>query len=365
MSIFRKELANLRAYVPGKPIEDVMRAYGLTSIVKLASNENPLGPSKLAVEAIKKEADHIHIYPDGAALDLRVKLAEKYNLDVNQILIGSGGEQIIKLVAHTFVNEGDEVIFATPSFTLYDIMSSHIGAKCIPVPLTEDFKHDFDRFVELINEKTKIVYVCNPNNPTGNIMTKDEVWSLVERLPETCILMLDEAYFEYAVHDPEYIDGLEVLKKRPHTIILRTFSKVAGLAGLRVGYAFSSSEIIREMTKIKGVFNANRLAQVAAVASLEDEEHLTKTLQLNRESLHLMKNYFTKQHMRYVETHTNFIWVNINMSSKVAYEGLLRKGVIIRPGFLWDFEDWIRVSSGTMEQTEIFLKALDDVVHEK
>jgi histidinol-phosphate aminotransferase len=362
MSIFRKELANLKEYVPGKPIEDVMREYGLTSIVKLASNENPLGPSKKAIEAIQKEASNIHIYPDGAAIDLRAKLAEKHGILPEQILIGSGGEQVIKLIAHTLVNEGEEVIFAAPSFALYDIMSSHIGAKCISVPLTDDFKHDFDQFVELVNEKTKIVYVCNPNNPTGNIMTKEEVLSLVDRIPEHVVLMLDEAYFEYAIHDPNYIDGLEILKNRPNTIILRTFSKVAGLAGLRVGYAFSSVEIIKEMTKIKGVFNANKIAQAAALASLDDEEHIKKTVDLNAASLGRMKEYFKANDMRYVPSHTNFIFVNINVSSKMAHTELQKRGVIIRPGFLWGYENWIRVSSGTMEQTEIFLKALDEVI---
>lgn len=363
MSIFRKELANLREYVPGKPIEDVMREYGLTSIVKLASNENPLGPSQKAIEAIKREAEQCHIYPDGAALELRAKLAKKHGLQAEQILIGSGGEQILKLIPQTFINEGDEVIFATPSFALYDITSSHIGAKCIAVPVTEDFKHDFDRFVALINEKTKLVYICNPNNPTGNIMTRTEVLQLVDQLPAQTILVLDEAYFEYAIDDPEYIDGLEILKKRPNTVILRTFSKVAGLAGLRVGYVFSSAEIIREMTKIKGVFNANKIAQAAAIASLDDEEHIQKTVELNRASLGKMKVYFDAHNMRYVPTATNFIFVNINMSSRVAYEELLKRGVIVRPGFLWGYENWIRVSSGTLEQTDVFLEALDAVTN--
>lgn len=363
MSIFRKELAGLKEYVPGKPIEDVMREYGLTSIVKLASNENPLGPSKKAIEAIKEQADKINIYPDGAAIDLRAKLALKHNIKPEQILIGSGGEQIIKLIAHTFLNEGDEVLMASPSFILYDIMSKHIGAEVISLPLTSDFKHDFKGFVERLNAKTKIVYVCNPNNPTGNIMPKDEILDLAAKLPDTCILMLDEAYFEYAAHDEDYLDGLEVLKERPNTIILRTFSKVAGLAGLRIGYTFSSPEIIREMNKIKGVFNANKIAQAAALASLDDEAHISKTVELNLESLNRMKKYFDENNMEYVPTHTNFIFVNINMSSRVAYEELLKRGVIIRPGFLWGYENWLRVSSGTMEQTEIFVEKLNEVVN--
>ncbi len=362
MSIFRKELAGLKEYVPGKPIEDVMKQYGLTSIVKLASNENPLGPSKKAVEAIKREAENIHIYPDGAALELREKLSKKHGVSMEQILIGSGGEQILKLIAHTLVNEGDEVIFGAPSFALYDIMSSHIGAKCISLPLTEDFRHDLKAFEEHLNEKTKIVYICNPNNPTGNIMPKAELLDFISKLPESVVLMLDEAYFEYAIHDPEYLDGLEILKDRANTIILRTFSKVAGLAGLRIGYCFSSTEIIREMSKIKGVFNANRIGQMAAIASLDDDEHISNTIALNKRSLDMMKEYFRNHNMKYVESHANFIFVDINQSSREAYIELQKRGVIIRPGFLWGFENYIRVSSGTIEQTEIFIKALDDIV---
>lgn len=362
MSIFRKELAGLKKYVPGKAIEDVMKEYGLTSIVKLASNENPLGPSKKAIEAIKKEAENVHIYPDGAALDLREKLAQKHDVDMSQVLIGSGGEQILKLIAHTFVNEGDEVIFGAPSFALYDIMSSHIGAKCISLPLTEDFRHDLKTFEAHLNEKTKIVYVCNPNNPTGNIMPRAELLAFVDRLPESVVLVLDEAYFEYAIHDSEYVNGIEVLKNRPNTIILRTFSKVAGLAGLRIGYCFSSPEIIDEMGKIKGVFNANRIGQAAAIASLDDDEHIENTVELNKQSLNRMKAYFEANNMKYVDSHANFIFVDINQSSRDAYVELQKLGVIIRPGFLWGFENHIRVSSGTLEQTEIFIKALDQIV---
>lgn len=361
MSIFRKELSGLKEYVPGKPIEDVMKEFGLTSIVKLASNENPLGPSKKAIEAIKKEAENIHIYPDGAALELRAKLADKHGIDMSQILVGSGGEQILKLIAHTFVNEGDEVIFGAPSFALYDIMSSHIGAVCHALPLTKDFKHDLKAFQEYINEKTKIVYICNPNNPTGNIMPKEELLAFIDKLPDHIVLMLDEAYFEYAIHDPDYLNGLDVLKERPNTIILRTFSKVAGLAGLRIGYCFSSAEIITEMTKIKGVFNANRIGQMAAIASLDDEDHIKNTVALNKESLDMMKAYFREHKMSYVESHANFIFVDINQSSRQAYVELQKRGVIIRPGFLWGFENYIRVSSGTIEQTTIFLEALDDI----
>ncbi len=210
-------------------------------------------------------------------------------------------------------------------------------------------------------KELKNVYICNPNNPTGNIMPKAELVEFINKLADEVVLMLDEAYFEYAVHDPDYLDGLEILAKRPNTIILRTFSKVAGLAGLRIGYCFSSPEIIKEMSKIKGVFNANRIGQMAAIASLDDEEHIKNTVNLNKQSLDLMKNYFRAHHMNYVESHANFIFADINQSSKEAYVELQRRGVIIRPGFLWGFDNHIRVSSGTIEQTEMFIKALDDI----
>ncbi len=363
--MFRKELENLKKYVPGKPIEDVMREYNLTSIVKLASNENPLGPSQKAIEAIKREAENVNIYPDGAALDLREALAKKAGLEMDNVLVGSGGEQLLKLIPHTLINEGDEVIFAFPSFALYEIFSSHIGAKCISLPLTEDFKHDFKAFKEHITEKTKLIYICNPNNPTGNIMTKTELDEFVDSIPEDIIIVLDEAYFEYARENKDYPDGLDILKRRPNTIVLRTFAKVVGLAGLRVGYIYSNKEIITEMTKIKGVFNVNRIAQKAALASLEDEEHIRKTVELNKKSLQMMKDYFDKVGMSYVPTDTNFIFVNANRSSRELYVELQKRGVIIRPGFLWNQENYLRVSSGTIEDTKIFIKALDDIINER
>lgn len=360
--MYRKEMEMLKTYVPGKPIEDVMRTYNVTDIVKLASNENPLGPSPLAIKRIQEEACNIHLYPDGAALQLRTALAEKHDVNIDQILIGSGGEQIIKLIAHALINEGDEVIFANPSFGMYEIMSTHIGAKCLSIPLTEDMKHDFKQFKEQINSKTKIIYICNPNNPTGNIMTRSEVENFLKVIPEDIVVLLDEAYFEYAALDPDYPNGLDILKDRENTIILRTFSKVSGLAGLRVAYCFSNPRMISEMTKIKGVFNANRIAQYAALASMKDDKHLDETLELNRKSLEMMMNYFDANGLEYVKSHTNFIFVNIKKDSRLVNEELLKKGIIIRPGFLWGYDDYIRVSTGTLEQTEAFINGLDDVL---
>jgi len=360
--IYRKELANLKVYVPGKPVEEVMKEYGLTEITKLASNENPLGPSPKAIEAIQKEASGIHIYPDGVAADLTGKLAEHWSVKPEQIMMGNGGEQVLFLIAQTFINEGDEAIMANPSFALYDITVTLMGGKPVVLPLTKDFKHDFKGFVNAVTDKTKLVYVCNPNNPTGNIMTKEEVNYLADNLPEHVVLVLDEAYFEYAVKNPDYIDGLEILNRRPNTVILRTFSKVAGLAGLRVGYAISTPEIITEMKKIKGVFNSNRIAQKAAIASLDDQAHIDKTVDLNYQSLGRMKEFFVERGLTYVEPNTNFVFVNIGRDSRVVFEELMKRGVVIRPGFLWGFDDYLRVSTGTMEQTEKFITALGEIL---
>lgn len=360
-NLFRKEVLTLKRYVPGKPIEEVKKELGLEDIVKLASNENPLGPSKKAVAAIKKEAENIHIYPDSTAVSVREKLAEKYNLTPNQIVLGNGGEEILKFIAATFVNEGDEAIMAVPSFGLYATSVAHMGGKPVQIPL-KNYKHDFEAFIQNVTDKTKLIYVCNPNNPTGNIMTADDVDYLLSNISEDIVVVLDEAYYEYAIKNPEYPVSLDILKKRPNTIILRTFSKVAGLAGVRTGYALTSEAIVNEMTKVKGVFNANRLAQVAAIAALEDQEHIDQTVALNYESMGKMVECFEEKGLEYIKSNSNFIFVNVDSDSRVIFQKLLEQGVIVRPGFLWSWDEWIRVSTGTMEQTERFIEALDLVL---
>ncbi|MCT4619761.1 MAG: histidinol-phosphate transaminase [Marinisporobacter sp.] len=359
--LFKKEVHSLKRYVPGKPIEEVKKELGLDEIIKLASNENPLGPSKKAVEAIRNEAENIHIYPDSLAAALREDLAKKYDLHPDEILVSNGGEEIIKLIGHTFINPGDEAIMATPTFGLYATSVLHMGGVPIQIPL-KNYKHDFEAFIEKINDHTKLIFVCNPNNPVGNIMTQDEINHLVKNVPENVVIVFDEAYYEYAIKNPQYPNSLKILKERPNTIIIRTFSKVAGLAGLRTGYTLTSSKIINEMSKVKNVFNVNRLAQVAARASLQDEEHIQNTVSLNYESLGLMEKYFEENHLEYIKSNANFVFVNIAMDSKVAFQKLMEKGFIIRPGYLWNMDSWIRISTGTLEQTEKFLHKLDEVL---
>lgn len=362
MAIFRPEMATLKKYVPGKPIEEVAKEYGVTDIVKLASNENPLGPSPKAIEAIQKAAHEIHIYPDGAAAELTQKLAKKLDILPQQIMFGNGGEEIIKMLAYAMIEPGDEVIFAWPSFSLYDIATSVMGGKSVVLKMTPDFKHDFDAFIGSVTPKTKMIYVCNPNNPTGNIMTKAEVDYLVNHIPLSVVLILDEAYFEFAQVNPEYPNGLEILSSRPNTIIIRTLSKVAGLAGLRVGYMISSEAIISEMTKVKNVFNLNRIAQVAAIAALDDDDHIRKTVDLNYISIGMMEEFFDSKGLTYTTSNANFVWVDTGYDSRLVNEELLKRGVIIRPGFLWGSDGYIRVSTGTIEQTQRFIDAFEDVL---
>lgn len=362
-SLFKNEVYSARPYVPGKPIEELKRELGLKEIEKLASNENPLGPSPKAIEAIKKEVEKIYIYPEANVTQLKEKLSQKYNLSAENIVVGNGGEELLKIIAETFINPGDEAIMANPTFDKYNTDVSFMGGVVVKVPL-KNYKHDFEGFIEKINDRTKIIYVCNPNNPTGNIMTKSEIEYLIKNVPENVVIMLDEAYYEYAIKNPEYPNSLEILKQRPNTIILRTFSKVAGIAAVRVGYLLTSKEIAEAMNKIKLTFSVNRLAQAAAVAALEDQEHIQKTVELNYKSLALMEKYFEEKKFEYIKSNANFVFVNVKEDSRVVFQKLLEKGIIIRAGYLWGWDDWLRVSTGTIEQTEKFINKLDEVLNE-
>lgn len=361
--LFKNEVELIRPYVPGKPVEELQRELGLKEIEKLASNENPLGPSPKAVEAIIKEVQNINIYPDADGIKLKKKLAEKYNLSPRNIVLGNGGEELLKMISETFINLGDEAIMAETTFGKYASDVLLMGGVAIQLPL-KDYKHDFEGFINKITDKTKLIYVCNPNNPTGNIMTKDEVEYLVKNVPEDIVIVFDEAYCDYAIKNPEYPKTLNILKERSNTIILRTFSKVSGIAAVRVGYLFTSEEIAETMGKVKLTFGVNRLAQAAAIGALQDDEHIEKTVDLNYKSLAMMEKYFEEKNFEYIKSYANFIFVNVNKDSKTVFQKLLEKGIIIRAGFLWGWDNWLRVTTGTIEQTEKFITKLNEVLNE-
>lgn len=362
-SLFRKKLANLKPYVPGKPIEQVQKEYGIDEVIKLASNENQLGPSPKAVEAVKREAENINMYPDPGAMELRKAIAEKYGVEVDNIVVGNGGEHILEVIAHTFIDEGDEIIEADTTFTILGIAVELLGGKRVKVPI-DGYKQDLKGFVENISHRTKLIYVCNPNNPLGNVVPKEEVEYLVENIPEDVVIVFDEAYYDFAKVNPDYPETTDYLKKKPNIIILRTFSKVTGIAGVRVGFVITSKEIATEMSKVKGTFYVNRLAQAAAIGALQDEEHIKKTVELNYKSLGMMEEAFDEMGLEYVKSNANFIFVNVNKDSKMVSEELLKKGIIVKAGDIWGWDTWLRVSTGTIEQTEKFLAALKEVLKE-
>jgi len=359
--LFRKETKDMKPYVPGLSVNEAKERYNLKTVIKLASNENPLGPSKEAVKRAKKAVENVNIYPDPAVSELREKVGAGIGVHANQIVFGNGGEHIIKIIAETFINKGDEAIMADITFGIYASTVEFLGGVAVRVPL-KNYKHDFEAMIEKINEKTKLIYVCNPNNPVGNIMTKAEVDYLVEKIPADIVLILDEAYYDYAIINDEYPDSLEILRKRENTIIIRTFSKMAGIAGLRIGYAISSTEIAGEMSKNKGTFYVNGVAQEAALGVLEDQEHIDKTVELNYKSLKIMEDYFDKNNMEYVKSNANFIFVKVGIDSRVAFEELMKRGIIVRPGFLWGWDEWLRISTGSEKDSKILVDTIADII---
>lgn len=360
--LFRSELRLLRHYSPGKPIEEVKEEYGLDEIVKLASNENPLGPSPKAIEAVMNELHSMHLYPDAAAIQLRTMIAKKHGLNIDNVVCGSGGEQLLSIIAVTFINKGDHAIMVDTTFGLYETSVISMGGIAVQIPL-KNYKYDLDEIINRTNDQTKLIYICNPNNPTGNILTKDEIDYLVNNISKDVVVVFDEAYYDYAIRNPMYPNTLEILENRPNTIILRTFSKIAGIAGVRVGYVLTSKKIAEQMSKMKGVFNVNRLAQVAAIGALNDQEHIDKTVDLNYESMNLMKKFFDEYRYEYIDSSANFIFVNIRQNSKVLFENLLEQGVIIRGGYLWNWNNWIRISTGIIEETEKFITELKKILN--
>ena len=359
--LFRKGIASIKAYVPGKPMEDVMRELGLTEVVKLASNENPLGPSPKALQAIKESLDSINYYPDGACLALTQKLAQRLDVDPEGIIFANGEDNIISLVSKTFLNEGEEMIMADPSFSSFEISARAMGAKVIKVPVRSDFVTDLNAMLTAVTPKTKLIFLCNPNNPTGTINTRQEVEKFLAGLPDHVILVLDEAYKEF-VEDPAYPEGLDYVRAGKNVLVSRTFSKVYGLAGIRVGFAVGHPDFIGGMKRIREAFATNRLAQIAALAALDDDEFLQRVVAVNKEGREYFYQEFDRLGLPYVKSQTNYVMVDTKKDIRQVFEDLQREGVIIRPAYIWDMPTWARVSVGTREENKKFIQALEKVL---
>ncbi len=352
----RAGIENLVAYVPGKPTEEVKREYGLDTVIKMASNENPLGVSPKAVAAMKAEAENCFMYPEGSSRVLREKLAQGFGVDPSMVILGNGADHILTMLAQAFVNEGEECIMGDPSFAAYATNTTIMGGKSIKVPL-KDMTFDLDAMAAHFSPKTKLIFICNPNNPTGTIVGKAAVDAFLAKVPEKAVVVFDEAYAEF-VSDPAYPNTLDYIKAGKNVILTRTFSKLYGLAGTRVGYAVAPPHLMDVLSRVALPFPVNRLAQAGALAAMDDKEFVEKTLKTNNDGRAYLYEEFTKLGMEYAPSHTNFIFVNIHMDCQKVFQELLKVGVVVRPGHLWGFPQHLRVSIGTMEENKTFIQEL-------
>lgn len=357
-------LSLIKPYVPGKPVEEVERELGLKNVIKMASNENPLGPSAHAVEAMRLNLDKMHIYPDGNCFYLKQALADRLGVTPEQLIFGNGSDELLSLLTLAYINPGDEAVVVAPSFSEYDFALRLMGGIPRSVPLTgANFSYDFDAVFGAVNEKTRLVFICSPNNPTGTIIGRKELDSFVARLPEKVLLVLDQAYIEY-VNDADHPSGLDYIARGLPVIALRTFSKIYGLAGLRIGYGIAPVEVINELNRGREPFNVNAMAQVAALAALEDNDHLLRSRNLANDGRIQLTAGLAEIGFKPVYDEANFCFVDIKVDSKSAFQALLQKGVIVRTGDIFGYPTYIRVTYGTAEQNKRFLAALKEVISE-
>ena len=356
----RKGIMDLPAYVPGKAIEEVEKEFGVKRWVKLASNENLLGPSPKAIAAIRKELSSINFYPEGPCTVLLEALARRFSLPEKALVVSNGADNLILMVANAFVDEGDEVVMADPTFPVYANATQIMGGT--PVKVREkNFNHDLSAMLEKVNSKTKLFFVCNPNNPSGTIVSQRALDDLLSKLPERVILILDEAYCDF-VEDPGYPKGLDYVKAGKQIIVLRTFSKVYGLAGLRLGFAAGREDLIRGLYQVREPFPVHRLAHVAGVAALNDQEHERRSIQFVHEGRRYLFKELDKIGLSYIPSEANFILIDLKRDSREVFQALLREGVIVRPGFVWKYETFIRVTIGRMGDNRKFIRALKKVL---
>ncbi|RVU54223.1 histidinol-phosphate transaminase [Anaerosphaera multitolerans] len=355
----REEIKNIIPYVPGRPIADVQKEYGLENVIKLASNENPFGTSEVVKKAL---VDYINgglnIYPDGNATDLKEKLSETLKLSPENLLITNGGDEALTLIAQTYINPTDEVILSEYTFTRYTDSSTIMGAKINFVPM-KSYRYDLDGILNRINENTKLIWVCNPNNPTGTLLTEKEVLNFLNKVPKHILVVYDEAYVEFAESEDAIKDAYNLFKEYPNVITVKTFSKIYGLAGLRVGYLVGQPDIIANINKVRGPFNCNVLGQLAAINALDDKAFLKKVYENNLKGKKYLYEVLDKLSLPYCKSQTNHIFFETPMiDSKTLFEEMQKRGVIIRPMK----GNYSRVSIGTMEENQEFAKTLVEVI---
>lgn len=353
------QLRDLAVYEPGKPIEETARELGASAdtIIKLASNENPLGPSPTALAAMRDALPQVHLYPDGGGYYLREKLAEKLHCARENIILGSGSNEVLEFLGHAFLNTGDDVITSQHAFIAYKLIAAVFGARTVEVP-SPDLHHHLNQFITSITPRTRLMFVANPNNPTGTLLSQREIDEFIAAVPEHIVVAFDEAYFEYVDNPP---DTLRYALERRNVIVLRTFSKIQGLASLRLGYGVAHRELIQVLQKTRQPFNVNGLAQIAAVAALDDEAHQRDTKRITDEGRAWLQQQFTAIGLRFIPSAGNFILVNVGDGAAVFKE-LLARRIIVRALKGYALPEWVRISIGTMEQNRACVAALEEVL---
>jgi histidinol-phosphate aminotransferase len=349
-------IKSLVPYVPGKPVEEVEREYGVKDSVKLASNENPLGPSPAAMKALRERLHLLHFYPDGDCFHLKRGVAERLGVSPEELIFGNGSNELIELAVRTFMRPGEETIMARHSFVIFLLVVQAAGGSCSMIPM-KDYVHDLEAIADAVTSRTRIVFLANPNNPTGTIYRKKEWERFLNRVPESTLVIADEAYFEY-VADPEYPNSLAYHGEGRSILTLRTFSKLYGLAGLRIGYAVGNRRIVDLMHRVRQPFNVNAAAQWAALAALDDRTHVAETLRINRDGMAYLMREMARLGMETVSSHANFILVKVGSGQEV-YQRLMRRGVIVRPMGGYELPEHVRVTVGTMEENRKFVAELE------
>ena len=352
----KPSIETIQPYQGGKPIEEVQRELGITDIIKLASNENPLGPSVLAVQAIAESATQVHLYPDGNAYYLKRDLAQHLGISPEHLILGNGSNDVLQLIAEAYVAPGDEVIYAAGAFVVYSLVTKLCSATEVVVPMVND-THDLSAMAAAITDKTKVIFVANPNNPTGTMVTADETTAFMEQVPNDVLVVFDEAYYEYVAR-PDYPQTLPYVLKERNFIITRTFSKIYGLAGLRVGYGIAPPAFVETLNRVRQPFNCSLVAQAAAQAALQDTDHVTESQKSNAVGKAFLYKAFDDMRLRYVKTEGNFIMLHVEQSGANIADALLKQGVIVRPIAGYGYPNSIRVTIGTQQENERFITAL-------
>jgi len=360
MSLVPEFISSLSPYVPGKPIEETEREYGIQNAVKLASNENPLGPSPKAMAAIRNALPKMHLYPDGASFYLKNALSSFLGVPSEEIMLGNGSNELIELLIRTFVHGDDELLLSAQTFVIYRISAQAVGRRFVEVPM-KDRRYDLEAMAKAVTDRTRLVFIANPDNPTGSWQSEQAVVRFLESLPERVLVVMDEAYYEYVTAD-DYPDSMALRRRFPNLIVMRTFSKAYGLAGIRLGYAVARPEIVDFVNRTRAPFNVSAVAQVAGIAALEDQEHVRRARELNTKGLQQLAEELPKLGLSVQPSQSNFYLVDFHRPAGPFYEPLLREGVIVRPMGGYGFGTCARINTGTAADHERLFAALAKVL---